>query len=103
MAINRATTWLNEHYSKKAPKWLTDLKDQDVDFTKLTLDQQALIFLLDKNADKGTTFKNLVDSHGTDNWKKISEENWVKGHYKGTAKHTWRGSDYAKAPNIPKL
>ena len=82
---------------------MKDLKDKDVDFTTLTLDQQALIFLLDKNADPGTTFKNLVDSHGTDNWKKVSEENWRKGHYKGSAPHAWRGSDYAKAKNIPTL
>jgi hypothetical protein len=92
-----------KNYSEKAPKWLKDLSGKDVDFTTLTLDQQAMIFLLDKNADTGTTFKKLVDSHGTKDWNKISEENWRKGHYKGSATHTWRGADYTKASNIPDL
>jgi hypothetical protein len=63
----------------------------------LTKEQQQIIFVLDKYADKGASFDQLRANLVQDTWDSVSYTNWKRGHWKGSGTAPeWRGKDVWK-------
>ena len=109
VAIKRAITWVNSNGEGRSPDflWLSKLQPYnaktrkavtaDADFRQLTKEQQQILFVLDKAADKDPSYDQLRANLVKDTWDSVSYANWQRGHWKGSGTpHKWRGKDVWK-------